>query len=371
LDDVKRLALAVFIFLVTAVLFATCLIIATAGILRPRLAGPGTALAVEATSTGPAITVQTTSTPFLDLTTTPALTGTLQTSETPFIVTTAPAPTSEPTITPSPTFASLAQDAWCVPWNAPTVSAQVVKVIDGVTIEVNLNGETVPVRYIGVDLLEFGEDASLWTRMTEKNQELVGGKTVLLIRDRTDADSNGQLPRYVISAGQFVNHELVASGYAVAASAPPDQSCDTYFLEAEEQATQARRGLWAPEPTPTRILMPSPTPTPLVTGPMVIGLIIYRGTPWEEPDEFVEVLNDGTEPIQLKGWTLSDDDNHIFTFPSFVLGPGEHCRIYTNLYSPTTCGFSFFNPYPIWENDADCAYLKDPLGEEISVYCYY
>ena len=105
---------------------------------------------------------------------------------------------------------------------------------------------------------------------------------------------------------------------------------------------------------------------------MAIGWIKNRGAPWEEPDEFVEVLNDGTEPIQLKGWTLSDDDNHhIFTFPSFVLGPGQHCRVYTNLYKPTTCGFSFFNPYPIWDDFADCAYLKDPLGEEISVYCYY
>ncbi len=243
--------------------------------------------------------------------------------------------------------------------------------IDGVTIEVSLDGESVPVRYIGVDLVEYGEDASIWTRMTEKNQELVEGKTVLLVEDVADTDSSGQLLRYVIAEGVFTNLEMVSSGYAVAASTPPNQSCDELFVEAQMQATQARRGLWAPDPTATRILMPSPMPTPLTTGPMVIGLVIYRGTPWQEPEEFVEVVNDGTAPIQLKGWTLRDDDDHVFTFPSFVLGPGEHCRVYTNLYSPTTCGFSFFRPSPIWENDADCAYLKDPLGEIISTYCYY
>jgi micrococcal nuclease len=371
LDDVKRLAVAVFIFIAAVALFAICLIFTTASIVRPRLAARNTPPAVEAGSPSPTATIETSSTPFLDLTTTPVLTVTFQTSATPAIAPTAPEPSKAPTITPSPTFAALAMDAWCIPWNAPSVSAQVVKVIDGVTIEVRLDGKTVPVRYIGVNLLEFGDDAALWQRMTDQNQQLVGGQTVLLIQDRTAEDGNGQLPRYVISGGRFVNHDLVASGYAVAASAPPDQSCDAYFLEAQQQATQARVGLWAPEATPTRILLPSPTPTPLVTGPMVIGLIDYKGTPWEEPDEFVEVLNDGTEPIQLKGWTLSDEDQHVFTFPNFVLGPGQHCRVYTNQYSPTTCGFSFFNPYPIWENDADCAYLKDPLGDEISVYCYY
>jgi endonuclease YncB( thermonuclease family) len=231
-DDVKRLAFAAFVFISAVALFATCLIFTTASILRPRLAERGTALALVTTSPGPIITEQTTATPFLDLTTTPALTGTLQISQTPSLASTAPAPTIEPTTTPSPTYASLAQDAWCVPWNTPSDSAQVVKVIDGVTIEVNLDGEIFPVRYIGVDLLEFGDDASMWTSMTEKNQALVGGKTVLLIKDRSDADSDGRLPRYVISAGQFVNHELVASGYAVAASAPPDKSCDAYLLEA-------------------------------------------------------------------------------------------------------------------------------------------
>lgn len=372
MDDKHRLALAGLAFVGAVILFVACLALSAGAVLRSR--GPGmTALAQETASAIPA----TTTPPSPGLTTTPSLTATLQLSGTLAVTQTlippsgTPAPTLEPTITPSPTFASLAQDAWCIPWNAPAVPAQVVEVLDGVSIEVNLNGKIVPVRYIGVDLLEFGDDASIWTRMTEKNQELVGGKTVLLIQDRSETDDEGRLLRYVLVQGVFANLEMISSGYAVAASAPPDQSCDALLLEAQMQATQARIGLWAPAPTPTRMLMPSPLPTPLTTGPMVIGLIIYRGTPWQEPEEFVEVLNDGTAPIQLKDWTLSDDDNHVFIFPSFVLGPGQHCRIYTNQYHPTTCGFSFFRPAPIWDNGADCAYLKDPLGEIISTYCYY
>jgi micrococcal nuclease len=377
-DEKKRLALAALAFLASSALFVACLAL-TAGvaILQPRAAARGTPISQEATQSEIGVTQPSTVTPEIGFSQTPAITGTAQLSETPAMAATAllpsetPTPTLEPSITPSPTFASLARDAWCIPWNTPAAPAQVVRVIDGVNIEVSLNGQIMPVRYIGVDLLEFGDDASMWIRMTEKNRELVEGKTVLLIKDRSDADASGKLLRYVLAGGTFVNLEMAASGYAVAVSMPPNQSCDTLLQEAQEQAIAVRRGLWAPEPTPTRMLMPSPTPVPLTTGPMVIGLIVYRGTPWQEPDEFVEVLNDGTEPIQLKGWTLSDDDNHVFTFPSFVLGPGQHCRIYTDLYSPTTCGFSFYRPSPIWDNDADCAYLKDPLGETISIYCYY
>lgn len=370
LDDKHRLTFASLAFLAAVILFVACLVLSAGVVVRSRLLGEA-APGLMATNT------LLSSPPSHDLTATPALTVTLQFSGTLALTQTllppssTPAPALTPTLTPSPTFASLAQDAWCIPWNAPAASAQVVNVIDAVNIEVDLNGEIVPVRYIGVDLLEFGEDDWLWQRMTEKNRELVGGKSVLLIKDRSETDNTGRLLRYVLAQGVFANLEMVSSGYAVAASAPPDQSCDAMFLEAEEKAIQTGRGLWAPDPTATRILMPSPSPAPLTTGPMVIGLIIYRGEAWQEPDEFVEVLNDGTAPIQLKGWTLSDDENHVFTFPSFVLGPGQHCRIYTNQYHPTTCGFSFFKFYPIWDNDKDCAYLKDPLGETISTYCYY
>jgi micrococcal nuclease len=103
---------------------------------------------------------------------------------------------------------------------------------------------------------------------------------------------------------------------------------------------------------------------------MVITAISRRGTLWQEPEEWVEFRNDSQVPLQLEGWTLQDDERHIFTFPSFVLGPGQYCRVYTNEYHPTSCGFSYWSPSPIWDNVTECAYLKDPYGELISTFCY-
>ena len=278
---------------------------------------------------------------------------------------------AEPTQTPEPSQTSgpLAQDAWCVPWNSKTTRATVLRVIDGITIEVQLDGKPQQVRYIGIDLLEYEQDWHIWAESTEKNKQLVDGKTVLMISDQADTDAEGRLARYVIVDGVFINRELAASGYAIAQSTPPNTGCDSLLLEAETQAITAGLGLWAATPTATRTF-PPPTATNSAAGEGVVVKVAFRGTIWQEPEEFVEIYNSGVSPVQLDGWSVSDIKNHVFVFPRFVLGPGQYCRVYTNLYSRQHCGFSYYNPAPIWDNGGDCAYLKDKTGKLVSQFCY-
>ncbi len=281
-----------------------------------------------------------------------------------------PAPV-EPSQTPEPSETSgpLAQDAWCVPWNSKTVQAQVNRVIDGISIEVRLDGKLQQVRYTGVELLEYDQDWRVWAESTEKNRQLVEGKTVLLISGQADTDSQGRLRRYVIANGLFVNRAMVASGYAIAQSMPPDTGCDGQLLEAETQAITAGIGLWAATPTPTRTF-PAPTATVPSAGDVVIVKVSFVGTAWQLPEQFVEIYNSGTSPVELEGWSVSDIRNHVFVFPRFVLGPGQYCRVYTNLYAPNHCGFSYYNPAPIWDKNGDCAYLKDKTGKLVDQFCY-
>jgi endonuclease YncB( thermonuclease family) len=280
-----------------------------------------------------------------------------------------PTPGLEIPVEPTATVGPLNMDSWCVPWNTPMQSALVVGIIDGVTIEVEIDGEPHLVRYIGVDLLDSSQDPSIWIQMAEKNRELVEGESVLLVQDITDVDPFGRLLRYVIVGGVFVNRELVEQGYAIASPIPPDIRCEATFLQAEMSATAARRGLWAPAPTPTRTF-PAPTATVSTTGLMEIIRVSRRGTGWQDPDEYVEIRNSDVEPIQLQGWTLRDSEDHVYTFPGFVLGPGQYCRVFTNYYHASSCGFSYYSPSPIWDDDGDCAYLRDSLGNLISTFCY-
>ena len=69
--------------------------------------------------------------------------------------------------------------------------------------------------------------------------------------------------------------------------------------------------------------------------------IHYDGIGPTEPDEYVEIRNDDSFPIQLENWTLRDIANHVFVFPDFVMSPGQVCRVYTNEYHSITCGFNY------------------------------
>lgn len=277
----------------------------------------------------------------------------------------------EPALTyaSSPTSGSVAFDSWCVPWNTDTSKARVQEVIDGITIEVMIDGNVFPVRYVGIEMPDYSGDPTVWSIAREKNRALVEGLTVLLVKDRSEVDSEGRLLRYVLAGPVFVNRQLVESGYAIAVDSPPDISCNGIFREAESLARATGRGLWAPTPTPSRTI-PTHTPTPAPTGDVIIVKIFSKGTIWQEPEEYVEIYNDGSQPVQLQDWTLRDTKSHVFVFPGFILGPQQYCRVYTDLYLPKHCGFTYYSLSPIWDNNGDCAYLKDGDGVLIDMLCY-
>ena len=125
-------------------------------------------------------------------------------------------------------------------------------------------------------------------------------------------------------------------------------------------------------PTPTNT-QPPPTSTvgpPPITGNVVITTIFYDGSGSAEPDEYVEIRNDDTFAIQLSSWTLRDEANHIYTFPSFVIQPSQVCRVYTNQDHPEWCGFNYHSGSAIWNNTGDCGYLRDTANTLIDQYCY-
>lgn len=139
------------------------------------------------------------------------------------------------------------------PENQNLQTEKVLRVIDGDTIEL-VNGQKV--RYIGIDTPEtvdprkyvgcFGLESS------QKNKELVQGKTVRLEKDVSDTDKYGRLLRYVYllseSTGSdqiFVNDYLVRQGFAYASTYPPDVKYQDQFANAQQEATSKNLGLWS------------------------------------------------------------------------------------------------------------------------------
>ena len=90
----------------------------------------------------------------------------------------------------------------------------------------------------------------------------------------------------------------------------------------------------------------------------------------KEPDEYVEFTNLDHCPLQLAGWTLRDQSLNVFTFPDFVLAPGQVCRVYTNEDHPQWCGFNWHKGNPVWNNSGECGSLWNSSGQLIDEYCY-
>jgi hypothetical protein len=103
---------------------------------------------------------------------------------------------------------------------------------------------------------------------------------------------------------------------------------------------------------------------------IVITAIFYDGLKQNEPDEYVEIRNEDAFSVQLSHWTLRDAADHVFTFPDFVIQPGQVCRIYTDENHLEWCGFNYGRSSPVWNNAGDCAYIRDYSNTPIDEYCY-
>lgn len=129
-----------------------------------------------------------------------------------------------------------------------TATAEVLRVVDGDTIEVSVEGVEERVRYIGVDTPEsvapgrpvecFGRRAAAF------NERLVGGRQVSLRFDRERRDRYGRLLAYVRVGDRDVNAELVQRGFGRTLTIPPNDSRAELFARLERGAAGAARGLW-------------------------------------------------------------------------------------------------------------------------------
>jgi micrococcal nuclease len=130
----------------------------------------------------------------------------------------------------------------------PAVTAYVVRVVDGDTIEARIGDRVEDVRYIGVDTPEtvkpntpvqcFGPRASAF------NHRLVEHRPVRLVFGAERRDIYGRLLAYVHLGTRFVNADLVRRGLARTLTIPPNDRHAPLFMHLELRAARAGRGLW-------------------------------------------------------------------------------------------------------------------------------
>lgn len=126
--------------------------------------------------------------------------------------------------------------------------AKVVKVINGDTIEVEIDGVKMTVGYIGVEAPKF-EDRIQGTKpfgkeAYERNRELVEGKTVYLEKDLMQIDNQGRMLRYVYNDETMVNALLIREGLVKASRRLVPVKYAEVIYEIELKAISDRNGGW-------------------------------------------------------------------------------------------------------------------------------
>ena|SRR3989344_5055954 len=159
----------------------------------------------------------------------------------------------------------------------PQVSGEysVVKVVDGDTVDISIDGKVERVRLIGMNTPEtvdprkpvecFGKEAS------NRAKELLTGKTVKIKVD-PNGDTRDKYDRLLlyIFLGDGTNYakKMIMDGYAYEYTYDGSYKYQTEFKQAQKYAEDNKLGLWAPgvcqstAPIPTQTQTVAPTQTP-------------------------------------------------------------------------------------------------------------
>lgn len=145
---------------------------------------------------------------------------------------------------------SIEKRIWPEPEPEPDVlSYEVICAIDGDTLLINMFGQEVTVRLIGVDAPESvhpdaekntpeGELASLWMK------RFIAGKRVTLEYDQERKDQYGRTLAYVYTGGMLVEDVLLAAGMARTLTMEPNTRYQHHFEMLEKEAREGGSGFW-------------------------------------------------------------------------------------------------------------------------------
>lgn len=130
-----------------------------------------------------------------------------------------------------------------------SVTAEVVRVVDGDTIEVRIGDEVEDVRLIGVDTPETVKPGTpvqcFGPRASDFTHRQLEGRRVKLVFGAERRDVYGRLLAYLYLDHRFFNPILLRRGLARTLTIAPNDRFASRFRRLELAAARAGRGLWS------------------------------------------------------------------------------------------------------------------------------
>lgn len=134
--------------------------------------------------------------------------------------------------------------------NYPLIKTEVIRVVDGDTIKVNISGEVESLRLIGVDTLESvhpkkEKNVPEGKIASEYVKNLIEGEDVYIEFDVEERDRYGRYLAYIyLENGEMLNDKLVREGYAQLSTYPPNVRYVDVFKESARVARESGVGFY-------------------------------------------------------------------------------------------------------------------------------
>ena len=228
---------------------------------------------------------------------------------------------------------------------------RVSRVIDGDTIQLE-DGRKV--RYAGMNAPEEGEP--YYHESTQANNLLVGNKEVFLEFGRSKTDKHGRVLAYVCVGRTFVQAEMVKRGWALVMRTQPLRRYRAPLLKNQEEARENGRGIWTKGEHRSQLV--------------VVEVHPRESTRRSANDEYVVIKNTGPTPVDLTGWSISDEANQSYLIPRFTLGPGKSMTLYTGSGKNTDQALYWGRRKTVWNKDGDTVIVKDDTTHYVVSHTY-
>ncbi|ELZ71108.1 endonuclease [Haloferax prahovense DSM 18310] len=269
------------------------------------------------------------------------------------------------------------------------VTVEVVEVVDGDTIKVVMpDGARETVRLLGVDTPEVhaentpdefegvpeteagrtclraaGEDASAYAKSR------LADRTVELRYDEKAGERGyyGRLLAYVVVDGAEFNYDLIAEGHARFYESSFEER--ERYERAERDARERGVGLWS---CATEGAAAGGADATTDDG---LSVSVVADAPGNDNDnlneEYVTLRNDGDDPVDLSGWTVSDAAGATYTFAEgTALDPGASLTLHTGSGTDTDEDVYWGRGGAVWNNGGDTVTIRDAAGTEVLAYTY-
>ncbi|WP_254532708.1 lamin tail domain-containing protein [Natrinema gelatinilyticum] len=259
----------------------------------------------------------------------------------------------------------------------------VVSVTDGDTLDVRMpDGSTETIRLLGVDTPETSAgstDPPEWEGISDNTdgrewlenwggkassyaeQRLAGKEIYIEVDPESDRrGSYGRLLAYAYqskSAQKSFNLRLLENGYARMYDSQFTKRSE--YRSAESIAQINDVGVWDYTDS-------SPSPSPSGGSSLAVSTI-HADAPGNDHEnlngEYIGLTNEGSNSVNLGGWSVADAADHTYYFPSgFTLGAGDSVRIYTGSGSNSNSALYWGSGTAVWNNSGDTIIVTNDSG---------